>query len=337
MSWIKRNLYFVVGSLLALGLMGYGSFYLWSQYQNEQKVTAGIKELYDESTRLNKLPSSSKTDVIKQAREQEAAVRELAGKLRAHFPSPTPVPNLPKLDKRDFTKELPAAIAELTGEAQQSSVSLPKDYFFTFESQKRAMVFAPGSLEKLAVRLGEIKELCHVLFSARINALDGLKREMVSEDDKTPSDYLDQKTLVTPLGEVTPYEVTFRCFTAELAAVLSELADSQYCFVVKTINVEPAPLSAAPDAAAAVAVQPYYSPRAYDPAGTLPPGANSPPPPGIDPQVWMMRQATLQAARDAAAANPAAPARSSGPATVLNEQPLRVTLAIQLIKRKPGK
>src|SRR5882724_3266784 len=182
MSWIKRNLYFVIGGLVALGLMGYGGYYLYAQFANEQKVIEEIKGLYEELARLSKLPSSGKVDNIRIAKDQTALARDLTAKLSSHFPSPAPIPNLPaaKLDKREFLHELPVAIADLTSEALQSGVSLPKDYFFTFESQKRQTSFEAGSLENYAVRLGEVKVLAHVLFSAKINALDGLKRELVS-------------------------------------------------------------------------------------------------------------------------------------------------------------
>jgi hypothetical protein len=38
-----------------------------------------------------------------------------------------------------------------------------------------------------------------------------------------------------------PYEVTIRCFTPELASVLSGFASSPYGFDVKAVNIEPAP------------------------------------------------------------------------------------------------
>ncbi len=319
MAWIKRNLYFFIGSLVALGLMGYGGFFLYQQINAEQKVTAEIKELYDNYVQLSKEPSSSKSDNGGLARQQTEIARGLSGKLLGHFVSPPPIPAMARIDKRDFIRELPATVAGLVEEAQQSSVALPKDYFFTFESEKPRTSFEAGSLEKLAVRLGEIKVLCHILFSAKINALDGLKREIVSADDRNSSDFLDQKTSATTLGEITPYEVSFRCFSGELAQVMSGLADSQYCFVVKTLNVDPAPGSEAPEAMPLVA-PPQSFPGGYNPS--FPPGSTAPP--GMNRVQPYNNQAQPPAAR-------------GGRTTILNEQPLRVTLAIELIKHKPAK
>jgi hypothetical protein len=38
---------------------------------------------------------------------------------------------------------------------------------------------------------------------------------------------------------ITPYSVTFKCFSADLGTVLSSLASSDHCFIVKGINVIP--------------------------------------------------------------------------------------------------
>ena len=54
--------------------------------------------------------------------------------------------------------------------------------------------------------------------------------------------------MTNELAVLTPYEVTFRCFSSELAAVLAGLASSPYALLVKTINVELAPAVAAPEA-----------------------------------------------------------------------------------------
>ena len=43
--------------------------------------------------------------------------------------------------------------------------------------------FAPGSLHPLAVQLGEVKTISEILFAARVNSLDGIQRNRVSDDD----------------------------------------------------------------------------------------------------------------------------------------------------------
>jgi hypothetical protein len=112
------------------------------------------------------------------------------------------------------------------------------------------VTFAPGSLGPLSTHLGEVKAICDVLYSAKINELVQIQREIVSDNDSTgaQSDYLSDKTSTVDLGAlgqaaITPYSVTFKCFSADLGKVLSSLASSDHCFIVKGINVIPAGLA----------------------------------------------------------------------------------------------
>jgi hypothetical protein len=87
------------------------------------------------------------------------------------------------------------------------------------------------------------------LNEAKINALDGVRRVRVSEDDKNgpATDYLEQASVTNELAVSVPYEVTIRCFTPELAAVLGGFANSPYGLIVKAINVETAPTTVVSD------------------------------------------------------------------------------------------
>jgi hypothetical protein len=321
MAWIKRNLFFLIGSLIALGLMGAGIFYLLGNITAEHDVVEDIQKQYEELKRLAQLkphPGNDKIDNIKAAKDQEAALRDYIKKERAIF---APVPSIPdtssnKISSADFVHELQNTVAELRRSAASQSVELPSDYYFSFKSQHESVKFEAGTLDKLASHLGEIKTLCDILFTAKIN-LDSIQREVISSNqDSNLSDYLTQKTVSTPLADITPYRVTFRCFSADLAQVLSALATSQYGFSVQSINVESAAAEETPGGAfgapAAVQPVPQYNPN-------LPGGGRYPvlngrpgvPAPGVAP----------------AAAAPRT-------VNVLYEKPFRVSLMIELIKPK---
>ncbi|MDB6125902.1 MAG: hypothetical protein JWQ71_4895 [Pedosphaera sp.] len=331
MSWIKRNLYFVLGSLVAVVLMVAGGFYLYSKISNTEAITEEIGKQYVELGRLNNLnphPGSGKIDNVKAAKEQEQALHAYIGKSRQLFKRIAPIPDMPKVANADFAAQLRNTIVQLRREAEQASVQLPRDYYFTFEAERRLMVFESGSPDRLAVHLGEIKAIAEVLFDAKINSLDVVRREQVSvNDDKNPADYLSRKTVSTPLADITPYEFTFRCFSSELAGVLAGLANSPHGFIVKSINVDPAaPVATSPDAipgsAAAVAPAPFYPPpqsavaeasRRYG-VGAI----------GTQPFVT-----------PAAAPVATGPANRPGAMTIfLNEKPLRITLMVDVVKIK---
>jgi hypothetical protein len=135
----------------------------------------------------------------------------------------------------------------------------PDNYNFSFTSQKSKISFAAGSLNRLSIQLGEVKAIAGILFDSKINALDNLRRERVSQDDSfgLQTDYLSEKTETNALAVMTPYEITFRTFSPELAGVLAGLASSPNGFLIKTINVELAPAVATPEPSMQVPMTTY--------------------------------------------------------------------------------
>jgi hypothetical protein len=209
-------------------------------------MLTSLNESYDKLKALNNQnphPGAGQIDNVKTAKDQREQLREFIRKCRSYFTRIPPIPDEPKLTDRDFSVSLSRTIAQLQRYATNSSVIVPANYSFSFEAQKAKVSFAAGSLTNLAIQLGEVSNLCSVLFESKINSLDNVRRERVSADDSSgpQTDYLSEKSVTNELAILTPYEVTFRCFSSELAAVISGFASSPYGFVVKTINVDPAP------------------------------------------------------------------------------------------------
>jgi hypothetical protein len=335
MSWVKRNLYFFIGSLVALALMGAGGFYLYLNITNEAKVTEDIEGQYVELKRLagqNPHPGDKgKIDNVEAARDQEKALRAFMAKAGTHFKRPAPIPDSPKVGGAEFATQLPNVIAQLTHEATNASVGIPEGYYFSFEAQKRLVTFDPASLNKLAVSLGEIKVLSEILFDAKVNYLDAIKREVISPtNDVNMGDYISLTTTSTALGELTPYELDFRGFSAELAAVLSGLVNSPYCIIVKSLNVEPAP--------ATEQTEPGSAPPPMRPIYIPPPQNNM----SQDAANYMAQRYGTGGSRPiyrppppvAQVPNPVAQPRQTA---FVNEHQLRVTLQVAIVKLKEAK
>ncbi len=247
MAWLKRNLFFVIGSLVALILMGLAGFFLYSKWNLNNEVLTTLNNDYEELKKLNSAnphPGSGSVNNIKLAQEQRDQLKEFLKKVQAYFRPIERIPDLPKITDRDFSAALSQTIEQLRNQATNASVSLPpENYNFSFTAQKSRISFAANSLNRLAIQLGEVKVIALVLYDAKINALDNLRRERVSQDDSAGSqtDYLTERTETNALAVMTPYEITFRCFSTELAAVLAGFASSPHALVVKTVNVEAAP------------------------------------------------------------------------------------------------
>ena len=348
MDWIKRNLYFLIGGLVALALMGWAGWYLYSKWDLNNSLLGQLDEQYAKLKRLNDQkphPGSGKVDNIQAAKEQQKELRAFIQKACQYFQTIPPIPATEsgKVTSREFSDALSRTIDQLTRAAAASSVALPpknastgQTYSFSFEEQRPKLDFARGSLDPLSVQLGEVKVISDVLFQAKINSLDSLRRERVSEDDdKGPqTDYLPDKSVTNELAVLTPYEVTFRCFSSELASVLAGFASSPYGLIVKTINVEPAPAEAAgPEQAMASPVAPplpVYQPPPQMPAeggragraafeDRYGPRRMAPPPQPVVQPTYVAPVAT-------------APKGKGGLPTVLDEKKLKITLALVVVK-----
>ena len=306
MDWIKRNLYFVIGGAVALVLLGLAGWHFYSKLQLNNEILDKLNDQYAKLDALNKQnphPGNEKVNNIQAAKDQQKQLRGFLAKSREYFKRITPIPDSPKVNGQEFSGSLSRIIDRLQHDAASGSVTLPPKYNFSFEAQKQRVSFAPGSLEPLSVQLGEVKTICDVLFQARINSLDNVRRERVSADDATgpQTDYLEQKSMTNELAVLSPYEVTFRCFSQELAAVLAGFASSPFGLLVKTINVEPAPALTGAESGASALLAPGQQP-----------GSGFPPP--------------------ASAIAPAIVAGRGGLPTVLDERLLRVALTLDVVK-----
>ncbi len=352
MDWIKRNLVFVIGAVVALVLMGLAGWYSFSGWQNSSEQTTKLSEGYTELKRLkglNPSPGEGKINNIELAKEQQKEAQAFLAKLGTRL---QPIPALPEgtnIANQDFKAALQDTISDLQRSATNNSVVVPPRYKFSFEKQAGLVTFASGTLQPLAVQLGEVKAICDVLNEAKINSLEGIRRERVpgSSDDLagTPTDYLDLASTTNELAIITPYEVTFRCFTPELAGVLAGFARSPYGLLVKAINSEAAPASAFTDMAAsqpiyyqqpAVAPQPYPRPGAGEEGGR--PGAGFASRYG-GAGAGGYRSPYAQAAPVAASiAQPLAASlgAKSGLQPFLKEKELRITMLIHVVKLLPA-
>lgn len=361
MAWIKRNLYFVVGSALALALIGLAGWYLYSQWQKDVEVMGKLNDDYRQLGELNSQiphPGDRKINNIDAAKKQRGQLLAFREKSRKYFQRIPPIPDLPKLTAETFSTTLSRTVSALQRDATNASISLPPgEYAFSFGSLMANLRLATSSIEPLSIQLGEVKTICDILFQAKINALDSIRRERASVDDQASSstgDYLADKSITNANVQavLSPYELTFRCFSQELGAVLAGFASSTNGLVIKSINVEAVPASAmpveAPPPTPAAPVAPVYRPpspaeeaarhqrESEDAAaryasryGLGGPGdrmtrrPNPMRPPLVAPQPVPGFQPGT------------APAQKSGLTTVLDERPLKVLLMLSVVKLEP--
>jgi len=332
MDWIKRNLLFVIGSAISVILMGLAGWYL---YAGMGQNTAALDKLNEEYATLDNLskqnphPGNDKINNIQAAKDQEKMVREFIGRTAVVF---KPIPAIPpgtNADNAMLAGALRQTLEQMRKDASSKGVQVATNYYFSFTAEKDRIMFDKAGVLPLSTQLGEVKAICDVLFAARINALDNIRREKVCIHDVEStqvSDYLDSTTMTNEVALISPYEVSLRCFSSEVGNLLAGFASSPHGLVIKAINVEPAVLGAGVDPAAGPTM---FTPQPMYPGGM--PGYG--PRPGLGMEEGMGRPAVPPPV----AYNPAVGAGAPKPGlqTLLDEKQLKVTLLVHVLKLNP--
>ena len=339
MAWIKRNLALVIGIAVSLLLLvGAGGYLVANEAQDyaRDEDLAKLKVKLD-SLRSGTFPSEAnigavRTNVIQVLKFTTEAERILA----SEPPKPVNV---------SFSVHLPRVLDEMRRDATNAGVELPPKYDFTF-GEVKGMSRIPGyGIEPLNSRLAEMKTICDALFKARVRGIESLQRLAAFADEpKGPDLLLDRTEQTNSLATgvnvtITPYRVVFRGFSGDLAVVLNTLSGTKDFFVVREVLVEPAggglggagmmnPGMMNPGMMNPGMMNPgmmtpgMMTPGPFGAPGMLAPGMTTPPPPGGFRPV----------APKAPAMVGAQPVSKSSLVKILDEQPLRVTLVLDVIK-----
>ena len=321
MAWIKRNLFFVVGGVLALALLGGAGYYIWSQYSRNTVASDKLTEIYGKlSTISTQQPGPGKTNT-ETAKIQDAQLRAWINSAVKYFQPIPGIPPGPNVSSKDFGLALGRTVNQMQHAAESNGIALAPKYGFSFSRQLSAMNFAAGSLDQLAQQLGEVKAITDIFFTTRLNAFESIQRVRVSEDDAQGSaaDYLDQRPVTNELAIVTPYIVTFRGFSTDISRVLAGITTASNTFNVKSVNV----LSAG-----AAGTMPLNAGPGMGVEGGVP---GVPMPPAIAGEGYN----PYRPAAGAAPIGVPPVAGKGGLQIVLKEQLLRVVIELELVKLLP--
>lgn len=323
MSWIKRNLSLVISGVIALGLLGFGGYYLFSAIKKNEEIDQQIGQTKSEIERLLGQDPTPNQDNLKLARQEAAKLASFVAEAKKQFP-PTPPPAEP-LNDLSFRSLLETTVNDLHKQAASVGITvvdtninakINERYYFTFESHRETMRFPPESLLPLSERLHEVRHMAEILFKARVNRLAWIKRAAVPGERQQPgnpggggsatADYLNAfpRTNAETAMVLWPYEVAFDCFSPELGAVL-EAFERTPGFIVKALTTDVAPELTA-QAERRKFQREFVAPQ----------------PPAQPPQ------------RIPGRVVPNVVVRTNVPAltTVIDERPVRVTLRIEVIK-----
>ena len=251
MQWIKKNLLFVISCAVAVALIGVAGWFALSNQQQEEAVKEELNQLVQEWQRLNSSAQYPSAENIEAIKADQKRLKELRGQVVKVFPR---AGAYPKMDDQAFAGYLGATIAELRAGANRAGVFLPDNYDFTFAAHRKSLKFPAGSIEQWLPQIDDIKAICNVAYQARVNVIDGIQRVPVSAMDGG-TDFITASIVSNQFGVFTPYQLSFRSFTSEVAAVLDGMMRSTNCMVVKSITVVPATTALPVSSSAATATR----------------------------------------------------------------------------------
>ncbi|HUD45796.1 MAG TPA: Amuc_1100 family pilus-like protein [Candidatus Baltobacteraceae bacterium] len=321
MAWVKRNLTFVI--IIAVGLIATG----YCGYLLYQVVGANAAVSGDYSSTLQQLQSAQAAtppatkENIDAAKADQQRVQQFLVDFRKSF---APFPTAPKVDDRGFVEHLQLILRQFSLDATNSGVQLPPDYAFGFAQEKQKVSFSPECIGPWMQQLEEIRLILRILYTAKINYLTQIQRVPVCADDfSSGDDVLNTTSVSNQWGVVSPYKVTFRGFSTEVASVLAGFAGSTNCFLVKYLYVtpsrEPLPqiIEVQQQPQMTYMPQPEYNPYSEGEGIRHGRGFRDRPQPRQPGEVLL-----------------AAPAAPTPPETILRETPLYVTIVVDAVNLK---
>src|SRR5207253_9385166 len=98
MAWLKRNLFLVVGGVIALALLGLAGYYLYSQIGHYNEVTGDLSQTMDKLNSVYSANPFPNQDNIKAAKAEEQRARSYVQDVKKFFAAPPS----PKLDISEF-------------------------------------------------------------------------------------------------------------------------------------------------------------------------------------------------------------------------------------------
>ena len=148
MTWIKRNLFFVVGGFIALGLLGGAVFYIFKSLSRNSTADTSLHEVVETLTRLTQQkpsPGNDKINNTKLAQEQDKEVRGWVNAALAAFQPIAPIP-AGTVTSEAYAGALRRTIDQLQKLAENSGVTLPPKYDFSFAAQRPLVKFSGGNV-----------------------------------------------------------------------------------------------------------------------------------------------------------------------------------------------
>jgi hypothetical protein len=322
MAWVKRNIIWLIGGILSLGMVGGAAVFTMEARKKQEEAVNNLSTYTNTVNRLKSAKPFPGPALVEKIEAETVVVRSFIDEAEKMFVYEEPQ----RMPSQEFKVHLINSLVKMRTEATNYNVALPPNFNFTFTHLLPMPNLLPYSIKPLQVQLRDIQEIAQILFESRIHSLDSFARvpayarepgskNVLVYDMGVRTNLTTDKAVFTS----TPYKFAFKGFTTELTEVLNRFARAKRFYVVKKLEIETVPPKAEPGGGMLA-------------AGRMDEGAMDPSDPNMTPaqRLNYLEQARLAARRGAVPAQPQF-------VTIVNERPLSVKMVVDVVKliRKP--
>ena len=264
MVWIKRNLYLVLSAAVGLILLGGAGYFFYINWDADHAAVDQLTQAQTDLEALRKKKPVPTPEIIKQVKDTQAGVRAVLDKFKNIY---TPVPEIKPVDEKTFKVTLDGTIAQLQTAASNANVHLAiPDYPFSFSGLTTKFSFASNGITGWLAQMQDVKELCGIVFDAKVNTLESIHRSQVIPEETSTGGATDFLTCSCVTNETVvriPYEIVVQGYSREIANILNGFLRSSNCIIVKNIDIGPGTGTSAALNAASSAANARDSLRSY--------------------------------------------------------------------------
>jgi len=240
MGWLKRNLIYVIGGIIALAAIGGAYVFVNGASQRKQEAMDALGVYTNTVNRLISARPYPSVEAIDKVNNEAEVLKVFTAEAEKLFEYQKPR----RMRSQDFKVHLINSLVKLRADATNNNIRIPRNFNFTFGHLLPMPNLLQYSIEPLSMHLQDVQEICRILYEARVHSITGIQRVTAYPREPGGAVLMGDVAVRTNLTTAeavftsTPLRFSFRGFTSELTEVLNLLASDDRFYVVRKVEVE---------------------------------------------------------------------------------------------------
>lgn len=245
--WLKENSLLIGFGAAFVLIVGGASLLLWKKQSTYRRVETNLEEKQGVLNQLHSKSPAPTTNNLELLNSNNARLQDVI--LELHHLSRQNNQNAihPPADRIAFAQHLRQTLNTLEGKAQAANVKIPKNFRFGFNRYATTLPKRdhPVLLNRLTQQLSVIQQLTTLMIQDGVEQIDDIHRTDLEENTGTATNAVLTETINTnPQEHYTqmPFELQFACNASALQKFVNHIANDEYFFVIRMINIDQEPI-----------------------------------------------------------------------------------------------